>query len=264
MSRAALVSIARRAATKAAKPSSTSLRSAQSAVGCNAIRLFATNSPGLPDSVKRVGESFAFPNEHPGMNYEFNWSLNADGVTPLKGSAFRITKPLELKVAGLTPSSSSSSKIRAASASEMPEAGSPELSFEIFDEVAQRTKDLLSSSDALYVPEGHVPGSRVGVRIITNSATIAPSLLAYLDRAPKSKPSSQPITAYVLSGAGEEFAGYAIEEVDIQGEAKSVATVVVVGRDEPSLEKIAAGLETSVAGLVADEEERAEKKAAEE
>lgn len=43
----------------------------------------------------------AVPNEYPGQIYAFNWSLNADGVTPLKKSAFRITKPLDLKVAGL-------------------------------------------------------------------------------------------------------------------------------------------------------------------
>jgi hypothetical protein len=61
----------------------------------------ASDSPGLPDSIKRVGEAMAVPNEYPGQNYAFNWSLNADGVTPLKKSAFRITKPLDLKVAGL-------------------------------------------------------------------------------------------------------------------------------------------------------------------
>lgn len=43
----------------------------------------------------------AFPDERPGKIYEFNWCLNGDGVTPLKASAFRIIKPLDLKVAGL-------------------------------------------------------------------------------------------------------------------------------------------------------------------
>jgi hypothetical protein len=55
----------------------------------------------VPDSIKRVGQAEAFPNEYPGQNYAFNWCLNGDGVTPLKKSAFRITKPLDLKVAGL-------------------------------------------------------------------------------------------------------------------------------------------------------------------
>lgn len=58
-------------------------------------------SEGLPDSIKRVGTSEAFPNEYPGQIYAFNWCLNGDGVTPLRKSAFRITKPLDLQVAGL-------------------------------------------------------------------------------------------------------------------------------------------------------------------
>jgi hypothetical protein len=153
----------------------------------------------------------------------------------------------------------------------MPEAGSDNLSFETFDEVSQRTKDLLSLSDHLYCPEGHVPGTRTGVRVITNSATLAPQLLAYLERAPrKDPPENQPITAYILEGTEEQFAGYAIEEVEFpideemtKMEAKSVAAVVVVGKN-PDLKVIVAGLEVSQKGLAADEAERAEKKAAEE
>jgi hypothetical protein len=60
-------------------------------------------SEGLPDSIKRVGQPEAFPNEYPGQIYAFNWCLNGDGVTPLRRSAFRITKPLDLKISGLTP-----------------------------------------------------------------------------------------------------------------------------------------------------------------
>jgi hypothetical protein len=48
-----------------------------------------------------VGTVEAFPNEYPGQVYAFNWCLNGDGVTPLRKSAFRITKPLDLKIAGL-------------------------------------------------------------------------------------------------------------------------------------------------------------------
>ena len=54
------------------------------------------------------------------MVYEFNWALNGDGVTPLKRSAFRINKPLDLKVAGLTPSKKSPLKVKAKA---IPEAG---------------------------------------------------------------------------------------------------------------------------------------------
>jgi hypothetical protein len=72
----------------------------------------ATTNNGLPDSIKRVGEASAFPNEYPGQNYAFNWSLNADGVTPLKKSAFRITKPLDLRIAGLEQTKKIPLKVR--------------------------------------------------------------------------------------------------------------------------------------------------------
>jgi len=165
----------------------------------------------------------------------------------------------------------------------MPEAGSPELSFEQFDEVSQRTRDLLSLSDHLYCPEGHVPGSRTAVRVITNSAALAPDVLAYLERAPrKEPPESLPITAYVLEGTDEEFSGYAIEEIEVavtdkdegpgwttgyepepEYEAKSVASVVVVGA-KPDLKVLVAGLEASQSALAADEVEREAKREAEE
>lgn len=59
------------------------------------------SAAALPDSITRVGKTDAFPNEYPGQIYAFNWCLNGDGVTPLKASAFRIIKPLDLQVAGL-------------------------------------------------------------------------------------------------------------------------------------------------------------------
>jgi hypothetical protein len=63
----------------------------------------ASSAAGSPDPIStRVGSVSAFPNEYPGQIYAFNWCLNGDGVTPLKKSAFRITKPLDLKVAGLS------------------------------------------------------------------------------------------------------------------------------------------------------------------
>jgi hypothetical protein len=181
-------------------------------------------------------------------------------------------------------------QVKAAAASSMPEAGSDKLTFEQFDEVSQRTRDLLSLSDHLYCPEGHIPGTRTSVRIITNSPTLAPQLLAYLERAPrKDPPVSLPITAYVLEAAAttteQAFAGYAIEEVEVPVqktlddaseslgwttfdvvddpplEAKSVAAVVVVGK-KPDISTIVAGLELSQKALAADEVERQAKKEA--
>lgn len=232
----------------------------------------ASTSPGLPDSVARVGGPSAFPNEYPGQNYVFNWALNADGVTPLKKSAFRITKPLDLKVAGLTLPKISPLKVDPGSAErkKVPEAGSDDgLDFDAFDAALQSTKDALSLSDSLYCPEGYAPGTRTGVRVISNvGASLVPDLLAYLDRAPKKDPRGMPVTCYVLQSSGaDEFSGYAIEEVEERMDdgsrmAVSVATVVVVG-EKPSLRRVVAGIELSVEGLEADARERAEKKAAE-
>lgn len=196
----------------------------------------------------------------------FNWCLNADGVTPLKKSAFRLAKPLDLKVAGLALPKTSPLKVDGkAERSKVPEAGSATLDFDTFDDMAQRTKDALSLSSSLYCPEGHVPTKRVGVRIITNMDTLAVDALAYLERMPKRDPKPQAITCYVLSGA-EEFAGYAIEEIEETMEdnskvAVSVGSVVVSGKN-PSLKRVVAGIELCVEGLEADAKERDEKKAA--
>jgi hypothetical protein len=227
---------------------------------------------GLPESITRIGNPTAFPNEYPGQNYIFNWALNADGVTPLKKAAFRITKPLDLQVAGLSLPKSSPLKVDAkAERGNIPEAGSSDkLDFDTFDDILQSTKDSLSLSDALYCPEGYAPGTRTGVRLIVSNLgkAIVPDLVAYLERAPKRDPKSQPVTCYILSGSKQEFAGYAIEEVeetldDGSRMAVSVATVVITG-EKPNLKRIVAGIELCVEGLEADAKERAEKKAAEE
>jgi hypothetical protein len=225
---------------------------------------------GIPDSIKRVGQASAFPDEYPGMVYEFNWALNGDGVTPLKRSAFRINKPLDLKVAGLTLPKKNPLKVKGKA---IPEAGTDALTFEAFDQVCQDIRDNLSLSNSLYCPEGHVPGTTTGVRVISNSSTLAPDLLAYLDRCPKkSPPESMSITCFVLEGYATEFSGYSIEEIEVpvdpeEGvtvfdlgyqpkEAKSVATVVVAGK-APEIAKIVAGIEASEKALAQDEVERA-------
>jgi len=191
--------------------------------------------------------------------------LNGDGVTPLNASAFRITKPLDLKIAGLEQPKTKPLKVTPAPATSMPEAGSPSLSFDLFDEKSQSIKNTLSKSDHLYCPEGHAPTTRTGVRIITNSPTLATDLHAYLERMPrKDIPESQPVTVYALESAEEEaFFGFAIEEVeemdhttDTLMDPKSVAAVVVTGKTL-DIKKIVCGVELSVHGLAADAEERA-------
>lgn len=237
-------------------------RKASTALKSNAIvtRSFAS---ALPDSITRSGQAIAFPDEYPGQNYAFNWTLNADGVTPTKKSAFRITKPLELKIAGLDPLPKSSTplKVNATAAKkpgQMKEAGSEHLDFDSYDEISQRCKDLLSLSESLYCPEGDMPGTRTSVRIITNSGSLAPNLLAYLDRAPKKDEGGKScsITAYVLEDEQmDAFGAYAIEEVGSGDDIRSVAAVVCTGK-KISIEKVVAGLEVSLEGLKEDEAAR--------
>lgn len=245
------------------RPISLLVRLNKATSGANGISIRCLS--GLPDSVKRVGASASFPNEYPGQVYAFNWALNRDGVTPLKKSAFRITKTLDLKIAGLEEPKKNPLKVKAASSGAIPEAGSPELDYSTYDTMIQTIKDELSESPHLYCPEGHAPSTHTGVRIISNSAKIAPNLLEYLDRAPKKDPESQPVTVYALETPdGETFAGYAIEEIEEmdretgeRGEPKSVAAVVVSGKTL-SMNVIAAGIELSVKGLEADAKEREE------
>lgn len=136
------------------------------------------------------------------------------------------------------------------------------MTFDDYDEIAQRTKDLLSLSDSLYCPEGHMPGTVTSVRVITNSKDLAPKLVAYLDRAPKKESTGCSITAYVLEDTSmESFGAYAIEEVGDGDDVRSVAAVVCTGKSV-KVEQIVAGLELSLEGLIEDEEAR--KKEAEE
>ena len=102
------------------------------------------------------------------------------------------------------------------------------------------------------------------MRVITNDAKLAPEAMAYLERMPRRDPKPQSVTCYVLSGSSDEFAGYAIEEIEEVKEdgmklAVSVASVVVSGKSV-SLKRVVAGIEASVEGLEADARERNEKK----
>ena len=72
----------------------------------------ASGTLDIPSSMKRVAQTEMFPNEYPGMVYAFNWALNGDGVTPIRRSAFRLTKSLDLKIAGLQPPQATSLKVR--------------------------------------------------------------------------------------------------------------------------------------------------------
>mmetsp|Transcript_62316 Transcript_62316/g.75005 ORF Transcript_62316/g.75005 Transcript_62316/m.75005 type:complete len:261 (+) Transcript_62316:78-860(+) len=216
----------------------------------------------LPSSVGRVGTSTQFPDEYPGQIYAFNWCLNGDGVTPTKKSAFRIAKPLDLQVAGLKKPKSNPLVVTTSSQNSIPEAGSESLPFESFDSTSLRVKEYLSLSDHLYCPEGDVPKTRIGCRVISNSAALAPNLLAYLERAPRKEPPvSLPVTVYVYEGdVDNEFSGYAIEVVELDegdGDIERTVGSVVVSAKNPDIATVVRGIELCAEGIKADEDERA-------
>lgn len=237
---------------------------AQAARQCTTPLCFLPSSSrflsSLPPSISRVGASYQFPNEYPGQIYNFNWCLNGDGVTPTKKSAFRIIKSLDLKISGLKQPESNPLVVKIGPEITIPEAGSETLPFESFDRASLRVKECLSLSDHLYCPEGDVPKTRIQCRVITNSATLAPNLLAYLERAPRKEPPvSLPVTVYVYEGnVDEKFSGYAIEVVDEEGgEIERTVGSVVISAKNPDIATVVKGIELCAEGIKADETERA-------
>eukprot|EP00616_Rhizochromulina_sp_CCMP1243_P007101 CAMPEP_0118974262 /NCGR_PEP_ID=MMETSP1173-20130426/11159_1 /TAXON_ID=1034831 /ORGANISM="Rhizochromulina marina cf, Strain CCMP1243" /LENGTH=234 /DNA_ID=CAMNT_0006923977 /DNA_START=11 /DNA_END=715 /DNA_ORIENTATION=+ len=168
-----------------------------------------------------------FPRERPGLNYNLNWSLNKNGVTPA-GDAFHLTKARDVEKLSL-----SVEKVTKPKASEAaPEAGESALSFADFDGALAAAKDVLEGAKTLYVAEGDAPGTRTQCRVITDSATIAATAMtSILERAPKREEVPPlPITCYV-STEGSPFEGFVVEQGDgvIYCEGETVASVVLTG-----------------------------------
>jgi len=216
-----------------------------------------------PPTWDRIGKVMIFPDEGPGVDYKFNWQLNADGVTPTRELAFRIMKPLDITVAGLepTPASVVESERVAARTSAPAEAGTDAVPFDDFDASIRDTRDGLSESAALYCPEGLAPGTDVGVRVITNSGALASACLAHLDRAPRANTRdlrSQPITVYAHLGGGDDapndYAAFAVEEHE-DGDGTAVATVGLAsegGAEFEQLRVVIAAVDVCVKGLEAE------------
>lgn len=167
-------------------------------------------------------EYFIFPRERPGLDYDLNWSLNKNGVTP-SGDAHRITKKADLKKLGLT----AGGKVKAEGT--VDEAGEGALSFPEIDAALESVKAALGSSPTLYVAEGDCPGTRIPCRIITDSAAVAAA--GVLEQMPKRKPAPLPITCFVSEG-GADFKGFVVEQGDgvIYSEDDNVVSMVLTGK----------------------------------
>lgn len=166
-------------------------------------------------SSMETDEYVIFPRERPGLDYDLNWSLNKDGVTP-SGDAFRLTKPADLKKLGLKPK-----KTTPKGTVEEAKEGS----YAAIDSALESVKATLSASPTLYVAEGDAPGTRIACRVITDSPDIAAA--GILERMPKRQAMSLPITAFVTSG-GPDFKGFVVEQNE---EDANVASLVLTGAD---------------------------------
>lgn len=247
-----------------------SLAMRQRSPRCVAIPSSFATSASHQSSLDRVAAPIVWPNEGPGVNYAFNWQLNADGVTPTNELAFRITKQLDLTIAKLDPTCKSAvqKEIKASSTKKIQasllEAGTDAMPFDTFDANIRDTRDALSEAPALYCPEGLAPGSDVGVRVITNSGALASACAAYLERAPRivtKEMCSQPVTVYVYRSAGEDdvdesfslssFSSYAIEEhEDEDGIAVATVGIFSIGKVEMELLRyVVAAVDICVKGL---------------
>jgi hypothetical protein len=185
-------------------------------------------------------EYMVFPRERAGLDYSLNWSLNRNGVTP-GGDAYRLTKGSEASKHGKVE------KVKKGGKS-APEAGEGSLSFEEFEFGLDSVKTTLESASILYVAEGDAPGTRVPVRIITDSGDVAATAMnGILERMPRSKEAKVlPVTCFV-SPKGNDFEGFIVEQGDgvIYDESAVVSDVVLSGKAF-SHEKLLATISSAV------------------
>jgi len=194
------------------------------------VRSFATFPYKKEDM--ETEDYIIFPRERPGLDYDLNWSLNANGVTPA-GDAFHLSKAADAAKIG---------KVAAlgAAAVAAPEAGESGLSFVEFEAALEKAKAAFCSAPNLYVAEGDVPGTRVPCRVITDSPDLAATAMAsVLERMPKKfrevqvGSMAQPITCFVSKGSkgSGAFEGFVVEQGDgvIYKEDAVVADVVLTG-----------------------------------
>eukprot|EP00617_Octactis_speculum_P027485 CAMPEP_0185773090 /NCGR_PEP_ID=MMETSP1174-20130828/72285_1 /TAXON_ID=35687 /ORGANISM="Dictyocha speculum, Strain CCMP1381" /LENGTH=197 /DNA_ID=CAMNT_0028459635 /DNA_START=80 /DNA_END=673 /DNA_ORIENTATION=+ len=172
-------------------------------------------------------EHFIFPREKPGLDYNLNWSLNQNQVTPC-GDAFRLTKAKDVAKLGAGPAV----EVPKPSDDDVPpEAGEEALSFAAFDTALSVVRSSLSETATLYVVEGDAPGTRIPCRVISDDLVIASAAITgILERMPLRQPTALPITCFVTS-SGENFSGLVVEQGDgvVYPEDDNVASVVLSG-----------------------------------
>ena len=158
-------------------------------------------------------------------NRALNWSLNADGISPIASNVHYLINSEAIKNAALPlvpPLLKNDTKLveveEDADANEILMAGGPGLSYDDYDEQSEMVKRSLSKSSILYVAEGAHPsfpqkveGSRKNtIRVITNDAIVAQLASSQLScTSTFDYPLQFPLTAFVFSAGGEEISSSA-------------------------------------------------------
>ncbi|KAG3095793.1 hypothetical protein PI125_g16168 [Phytophthora idaei] len=179
-----------------------------------------------------------FPQEHEGLNIEFNWSLADDDVTP-HGDAFRnLSWP---KLEELAKQEKPAGKKVAIEEVDV------NIVFNDFEGLYEKVTEHLSTEPSLYTQDGAVGSfkdDRTRVRVISDSPLVALFAQSLLVRVPiKDAHAARPIVVYVAIGG--EFKGKDPQAqllVDNDDEGATFVKVVITGAADLSTVKDAIGL----------------------
>ncbi|ETK81104.1 hypothetical protein L915_13364, partial [Phytophthora nicotianae] len=166
-----------------------------------------------------------FPQEHEGLNIEFNWSLADDDVTP-HGDAFRnLSWP---KLAELAKQQKPAGKKVAIEEVDV------SIVFNDFEGLYEKVTEHLSTEPSLYTQDGAVGSfkdDRTRVRVISDSPLVALFAQSLLVRVPiKDVHAARPIVVYVATGG--EFKDQQPQAqllVDNDDEGATFVKVVITG-----------------------------------
>ncbi|GMF16080.1 unnamed protein product [Phytophthora lilii] len=179
-----------------------------------------------------------FPEEHEGLNIEFNWSLADDDVTP-HGDAFRnLSWPKLAQLAQQQKPAGKKAAIQEVDVSVV---------FNDFEGLYEQVTEHLSTEPSLYTQDGAVGSfkdERTRVRVISDSPLVALFAQSLLVRVPTKDPhAARPIVLYVATGG--EFKGKEPQAqllVDNDDEGATFVKVVITGNADLATVKDAIGL----------------------
>ncbi|KAK1942070.1 hypothetical protein P3T76_006392 [Phytophthora citrophthora] len=179
-----------------------------------------------------------FPQEHEGLNIEFNWSLADDDVTP-HGDAFRnLSWPKLEELAKQEKPAGKKAEIQEVDVS---------IVFNDFEGLYEKVTEHLSTEPNLYTQDGAVGSfkdDRTRVRVISDSPLVALFAQSLLVRVPIKDPhAARPIVLYVATGG--EFKGKEPQAqllVDNDDEGATFVKVVITGAADLATVQDAVGL----------------------